>query len=63
MLVAEKSGSLAGQNNPLLAGNACSLIGSTIVLVLISHAFPNKELFNWEVFKTSITKSDDNVRS
>ena len=39
-----------------------SIFGSGLVLVLVSHIFPDKELFNWEDFKTKITTSDAHVR-
>ena len=63
MLQAEGAGTLAGLNNPLLAGNMASIFGSGLVLVLVSHIFPNKEPFNWEDFKTKITTSDAHVRT
>ena len=39
-----------------------SIFGSGLVLILVSHIFPNKEPFNWEDFKTKITTSDAHVR-
>jgi len=53
----------AGLNNPLLAGNMAAIFGSGIVMILVSHIFPNKKLFDWEDFKTKITTSDDHVRN
>ena len=49
----------AGLNNPLLAGNICSVFVSGLLLVIISYAFPDKTPFNWEDFKTKITTSED----
>ena len=60
---AEGAGSCTGLNNPLLAGNMASIFGSGLVLVLVSHIFPDKEPFNWEDFKTKITTSDAHVRT
>ncbi len=53
----------AGLNNPLLAGNMASIFGSGLVIILVSHIFPNKIPFDWELYKTKITTSDDHVRT
>ena len=49
----------AGLNNPLLAGNICSVFVSGLLLVIISYAFPDKTPFDWQDFKTKITTSED----
>ena len=51
----------AGLNNPLLAGNICSVFVSGLLLVVLTYAFPDKTPFNWEDFKTKITTSEDKV--
>ena len=53
----------AGLNNPLLAGNMAAIFGSALMLVLVSHIFPNKTPFDWNLFKTKITTSDEHVRA
>ena len=53
----------AGLNNPLLAGNMCSIFGSGLMLILVTYIKPNKIPFDWEDFKTKITTSDEHVSS
>lgn len=40
-----------------------SIFGSGLVLILVSHIFPNKTPFDWELYKTKITTSDEHVRT
>ena len=53
----------AGLNNPLLAGNMCSIFCSGLMLILVTYIKPNKIPFDWEDFKTKITTSDEHVSS
>ena len=52
----------AGLNNPLLAGNVCSIFASGLMLVMVTYISPAKTPFDWEDFKTKISTSDDKVR-